>query len=112
MLRVNNWSHWEDELISECMLDYAKQRKSAKEAFSFLSEMMPTRSLKAIEGRWYSTVRKQIIRTTSYTSTEVTTYESSASVQLSLQEYVGLLSAPSLTQETIELINLRIRSMI
>jgi RsfA family transcription factor len=112
MLRKDNWSHWEDETIIEVVLDFAKQKKTATAAFHHLDIVLPGRTKAAVAYHWYSALRPKLFKTTA--EEEIVAEEETAaeSTPLTLSEYVTLLSAVNLTPETIELINLRIRSLI
>lgn len=108
-LRRDNWSHWEDETIAEVMLDYAKRKKTAGAAFAYLGEILPNRTASAVQYQWYQNVRPKIFRTEEEETAEEVVEEGP---RLSLEAYTKLLECPNLTEETIELINLRIRSLI
>lgn len=112
MLRVNNWSHVEDEAIIEVMLDYARRKETATAAFEFLHEIMPNRTVAAISFRWYHHVRAKVLGNPLYEEPTKELADEAPAAKLGLQDYVNLLSAPNLNVETLELINARIRSLL
>lgn len=111
MLRRDNWSHWEDESIMEVVLEFAKQKKTIGQAFQHLAVVLPNRTEKAVSAQWYNNLRGKLFKATEAEELETVT-EEAVGTPLSLEAYVSLLGTPNLTQETIELINLRIRSLI
>jgi hypothetical protein len=109
MIRKDNWSHWEDETITDVMLEYAKQKKKATHAFAYLASILPIRTASAVSYQWYTNLRPKVLMTEEENIADEALEESPI---LPLDTYTKLLEAPNLTQETIELINLRIRSLI
>lgn len=109
MIRIDNWSHWEDESITEVIMEYAKQKKKAGDAFEYLSNILPSRTAAAVRFRWYNYVKPTLLKAQ---AKEPVQEAAPQIAPLTLDAYVQLLTAINLTPETIELINLRIRSLI
>lgn len=107
ILRKDSWTHQEDLTVTETLLEYAKEGKTQKEAFKYLEQILPTRTDAAVQQRWNKHLKKKVIPQPSDPKLEPV-----SKLDLPLADLVTLMNLPNLEDETILLLNLKIRDII